>query len=703
MTSNTESKFYALLIGINYYESVVTKAPRFRNLGACVRDINQVAYYLKETLKVPAQNIIKLTAPVDQSPELAKIRAEEGDQDPTYENIVNAFKKITDKAEKGDQVYIHYSGHGDSAKTIFPELKKEQEDEGLVPMDYGSSNFRYLRDVEITTLFKRITEKGCLLTAVFDSCHSGGASRDAGGKCAIRGSREGGIDNKDYPTDSFVASREELISNWKSLYSEEQNSGWAASANEYTLLAACRPSESAYEYAVNGKESHGALTYWMMDTLATYRGKLTYRSLYNRVAAKIQSRFPVQLPMLIGKGDLEVFGDTRIYTPFTARVDKVNVNRNSVTLNVGLAQGMSKGTDFAIFPLNTTDFSQKEQRVAIVKLINVDASSSSARVLAADEGGIDVGDQELEKLQGAPAVLLSSPPNLKKTVLLNDRKLVGDKDNELPPELAKWQTAALERVRQALKGNGLLREVSTDEEGSDYQVAVGRSGEYEICIGEPIENLYPQLIINKPDSADKVVNRLVHLAKYQTVQEIDNQESKLNGLLEFELLDENRQPFADSTKICLSQGETVYVKVKNLSDQESFNIAILDLEPTWEISHIYVMFMTEDFFELLESQEKTIPLRFQLPDIEGYETSIERLKLFATRGQANFKLLTLDPLDERPRSRSISRGIHSPFGQLIEAMGTEESNDTSKLTRAAIRIPDPTQEWATKEIKITIN
>lgn len=316
ITESQKSKFYALLIGINYYESIQTYPQRFKNLSACVRDINQVAYYLKESLNVPSKNIWKLTAPVKQTTELAQIRTGEGDKDPTYENIVNAFKEITHKAQKGDQVYIHYSGHGGSATTIYPELKQgqDQKDEGLVPMDYGSNNFRYLRDIEITTLFKRITDKGCILTAVFDSCHSGGASRDAGGACAIRGSRDGGIDNKEYPTKSLVASREELISNWKSLYSEKQNNGWAASANDYTLLAACRPSESAYEYAVNGKESHGALTYWMMDTLATVRGKLTYQSLYNRVAAKIQSRFPVQLPMIIGKGDLAVFGDARIYT-----------------------------------------------------------------------------------------------------------------------------------------------------------------------------------------------------------------------------------------------------------------------------------------------------------------------------------------------------------------------------------------------------
>ncbi len=260
----------------------------------------------------------------------------------------------------------------------------------------------------------------------------------------------------------------------------------------------------------------------------------------------------------------------------------------------------------------------------------------------------------------------------------------------------------MDKVRQVLEGNGLLKEVSPDEDASDYQVAVSRLGEYEICIGRPLENLYPQLLINEESAANKVVNRLVHLAKYQSVQAIDNQESELNELLEFELLDENKKPFPDPTKLTLAQDETVYVRVKNLSENETFNIAILDLEPTWEISHIPIMSMAEEFFEIGKSQEKEIGLQFKLPNIEGYETSTEYLKLFATRGQANFKILTLDSLDERPKAKSEYRSIMSPFGQLIDAMGAEESKDASKLTRAAIRIPDPTQEWTTKDIKLTI-
>jgi hypothetical protein len=40
-------------------------------------------------------------------------------------------------------VYIHYSGHGGTVKTIFPDLKGEgQFDEGSMPMDVGDRGSR---------------------------------------------------------------------------------------------------------------------------------------------------------------------------------------------------------------------------------------------------------------------------------------------------------------------------------------------------------------------------------------------------------------------------------------------------------------------------------------------------------------------------------------------------------------------------------
>ena len=54
--SNSQSNFYALLIGINHYEP----NPYYRNLMGAVRDINLLYEYLTKTLQIPPNQIKKL-------------------------------------------------------------------------------------------------------------------------------------------------------------------------------------------------------------------------------------------------------------------------------------------------------------------------------------------------------------------------------------------------------------------------------------------------------------------------------------------------------------------------------------------------------------------------------------------------------------------------------------------------------------------
>ena len=189
------ANFHALLIGIDYYEP----NPYYKSLKGAVRDIDKVASYLEKSLQIQAEQIIRLTSPLPDKNSLADVRSLRLERPPTYQNIVEAFNTITETAQAQDLVYIHYSGHGGRVKTIFPDLKGEgQFDEGLVPMDVGDRG-RYLRDVEMATLLKRMTDKGLLVTVIFDSCHSGGATRGDGD---IRGSMNGETDTEDRQTES---------------------------------------------------------------------------------------------------------------------------------------------------------------------------------------------------------------------------------------------------------------------------------------------------------------------------------------------------------------------------------------------------------------------------------------------------------------------------------------------------------------------
>jgi Caspase domain len=693
------SDFYALLIGIDDY----APNPLFNSLQGAVRDIDKVADYLVKSLHIPAEKITRLTAPVPDTNLQGDVRTARQEILPTYQNIVDAFDRITASANTGDLVYIHYSGHGGRVKTIFPDLKGAgQFDESLVPMDVGNDG-HYLRDVEMTTLLKRMTDKGLIVTVVFDSCHAGGATRGDG---AIRGARAGQVDLSDRPQASTVATRAELVQNWLLLTQNNPKEGWLPNQRDYVFLGACRPSEFAYEAAFGtGTERNGALTYWMLDTLNS-NSHLTYQALYDRVKGQIQSKLPNQLPMILGESDRLVFGSEIESVRYSLTI--VNVAPARVTLDGGLAQGLSSRSRFALYPVGS-DFTDKQKRLAVVEIIELQASTATAKILTAEESGVTA---VIEKIApGLPAVMESEPVNLKHRVRLFIKE-VGEQEAQLPPELADQQAAALAKVRQAMQSSGWVMEVESDEQGH-YQVAVGRKGEYEISQLTPIDNLTPALSIDDPESPDRVVKRLVHLAKYKSIAALDNPESQLS--IEFDLLDEHKQPFIDRHNIKLKSG-TVYLHIKNNEDI-SLNIAILDLEAIWAINLLPIENINTAFYEIAPGQILDLPMNFSVPEGDDYQNKTEKIKLFATKGIANFKWLELPPLDEELASRgniltkeleqlAANRGATrggepqiSPLDRLLSQIGADEK-EPPQITRSFRPKVTLNTDWITKTITV---
>jgi Caspase domain len=702
---------HALLIGIDYYQP-----NRFyKSLKGAVRDINLVETFLKQTLQIPSEQIHKLTSSEPEDTSLLEVRSAQT-QDPTYENIVNAFHALTNNAQPGEQVYVHYAGHGGRAITVYPNLKQGiggQNDEGIVPMDLGNTpEGRYLRDVEMATLLKRMTDKGLIVTMVLDSCHSGGATR---GDVEIRSGTE--VDTIARSSDSLVATREELERNWLEL-TRGRSTGVAGlpKPRDYVLLAACRPNEYAYEYAVNGgSERHGALTYWMIDTLtsvATNGQPLTYKLLHDRVHAQVQSKFPQQIPMILGESDRLVFGNNRWSTPFTISVIKV-LSDSQITLNAGQAQGLSKGTRFSIYALGTTDFSQTEKQLAIVEITKLGASESTAIVLPPEAGGITVTGK-LES--GAPAIMVSAPVELIQRVRFAE-KMIGEAENELPSHWAERQQESLGKVRQALAKNGWLVEVN-ERESALYQVAIDRAGNYEICVGTPIPNLRPLLSVDAAGSAQRVVDRLVHLAKYQAVQSLDNSSSQLGQAIAIELLKEDGTAFEDPQNPVIKNGETIGLRLTNHGSQP-LKVAVLEIQPTWQVSQLPIGGLDSPFFNLDAGATENILLEMTLPEDEAYQQAREIFKVFAVQnGLADFRWLTLPALDQPPEPRGfeqptqqmvtgeVTRGMKkpeavNPLNDLMKMIGADLDN-APNVTRSATIIADPKQEWVTKQVQLLI-
>jgi hypothetical protein len=688
------SAIYALLIGVDfYYEYPLPDGSYYPTLGGCVRDIRHVEAYLTDParLNIPRQNILMLTA----SDAHGEHPVEPPQQWPTYENMVAQFKALTTQAQPGDQVYIHYSGHGGRATTIFADLKGDSGvDEALVPLDIGDPQARYLRDVELYYLIDDMVQKGLRVIVVFDSCHSGGATRGLGG---ARKRGIGIVDTTVFPTDSLVAPPAMLADAWQHgaegrTRDAKPASGWLLEPKGYTLFAACRANESAFEYPFSGTESNGALTYWLLDTLRQVGPDTTYKMLHDRILAKVHGQFEQQTPLLQGEGEIRIFGSDRIPSFYAIPLLQVDNEGKRVRLNAGEVHGITLGTHFAIYPSGTSDFGAGDSGAAAKPIAEVEVSHVNevdcwANIVAQS------GQDTLE--EGAQALLLQST-NLR--VRRDVALLVDD------PALKQQIEAAI-----SAQGKGFVTIATTGK--CDFQVALREQNErgqseFELwdAAGTPIPNLHPALSVSEPDATARLVQRLVHLAKYYSVRDLSAPDPTVASKLEVTLtsLSSNAEKDAGGAPVYKPNDKIKMVVKNNQTPGEAddpariLNITVLNLAPDWSITQIFPEGAA--LFEPLDPAQ-TFEFEFEafLPD--GSLERLDTLKVFATQATTNFRWLQLPPLDQPPAGDAHQRAaITDPLEQLFASI-TGESIATRDL-----RVTSSPQShgWTTAQVELRV-
>lgn len=624
---------HALLVGINCY--LPNRLPNnlyYRSLLGCVSDILSVERFLRDELGLADERLIKLTASDAPDPSNPK-PPEPPERWPTYSNIVASFRKLRDAARPGDHVYIHYSGHGGRTQTL-PEYRKlvpgKLIDEVLVPTDIGNSEAQYLRDIELAFLLQELVEKELLVTVVLDSCHSGSATREM---ATMRGL--GLVDTTPRPTRSLVAPAEALADNWRrsahpATRNFEVKSGWLPDPRGYVLLAACRAHEGAYEYPFDGRESRGALTYWLLDSLREFGLGITFRAVYRRIYARIHAQFPLQTPQLEGEGDRLVFAREEVKTPDVFTVMSVEEGTERLTLNAGSVHGIGEGSRLALFSFGA----ESRATTALVEIVEPGAASSTARVLRS-RGTVRQGDEAVLLAPGT-----DTPPRVVNLLLAS-----GEARAEVERQLKRY-------------GRGFLRQARVGE-SADWNVRVGEGGEFVILDSsfKAFPNIGSALSTAEADAIRRLAERLVHLAKYLNVRELSNDDSRSTLARQFSI-EIIGPPNSDARNdgrggaCAVRVGDAVVLRMRNQS-AETLNITVMDLRPDWAIRQIFPS--RAGLFETLEAgAELCVPLHPDLP--AGYEEGTDVLKVFATTEAADFRSLELPSLDEpRPVAAHVWR------------------------------------------------
>lgn len=686
---------HALLIGVDRYLQPRLPAPlSYPSLAGAVADVARVEELLLRRLGVAPERIRKLTASHgegDEPPEAPEDR-------PTYDHLVAAFRRLREVARPGEQVLVHYSGHGGRARTTLPEAKGEGGlDECLVPYDFVRSG-RYLRDTEIHVLVRELVDAGLQVTLVFDCCHAGGTLREGfEGRVAVRGIPA--IDRAHRPRESRVTSPAELAARWRRLQELRRQGGspyrglagsrsFVEAPWGYVLLAACRPHESAYEASFDdGLRWGGALTHHLLETLWEGGSELSYHQLYGRLLARIHARFPSQTPQLEGEGSRLVLGRRELPTRYgvTVLAGESSESPGRIELATGQAQCVRKGAAFALYPAPAVQpgvaADGDDGHLAVAEIVQLGATRSLAQVRRRlrPEPPVQPGDQ---------AVLLDPGGLCLRRPVRRLRRFPQELEEHPPagPEGAVVEAATLSRLERALaaRRSGFLELAEGESQVDGFAVRVDARGAYEILDagGVPLPNLRPEIPVNAPQAAERVVERLVHLARYRNVQQLANRHpaAPLRGKLRVGLErlppegearePVGREPVAATAGGALEVrvGEWVRLTVKNRSDQV-LNLAVLDLRPDWAIVQIHPSATRGSFDPMDPGEVKRLTFEAELPS--GTDQGIDVVKVFATTGPVSYRWLELPPLDVPFRGKALPGPPANDLERLFAALAVE--------------------------------
>lgn len=208
--------------------------------------------------------------------------------------IVKAFARLAHDCQRGDRVYVHFSGHGQQM-TDREGDEADRWDEAWIPYDacrkYGAQDRgeKHLTDDEVERMLAQIWQKigpaGKLLV-VIDACHSGSGTRgDDGTGAPVRGA-----------WDRFVIPS-----------AGKPQTKVPAARQPWVTLSACKDYQSNFEME---KKGVGKLTYALRGLMAGKR-KLTNQEVEARLKTFMRAnpgRSP-QTPVMSGATETTAIAD----------------------------------------------------------------------------------------------------------------------------------------------------------------------------------------------------------------------------------------------------------------------------------------------------------------------------------------------------------------------------------------------------------
>lgn len=344
LPGSVAAEAYALLIGASEYTNLDERAW----LNGPRNDVDLVRGYLTSNPVLPFD------------PGNVHVLADglEGAAPPTLAAIRAGMAGLAATVGPGDFVYLHFSGHGTQAPALDPATETDGLDELFLPVDIGPWNDTVgtvenaLVDDEIGAMIDALRGRGADVWVVFDSCHSGTATRAAPtGDDDVRARKllpaQLGI------PDSAMADAEGVARGNADPRERPEAPLPAPAAGDGTgrLVAffAAQTTETTPEKNMPrgqpGRRPQGVFTYTLFETMAERPG-ITYRQLAQEVLRKYSVlNLARSTPLFEGDLDQPVFGagGARPVLQWPVRT-----TGQGVSVGAGLLHGLAPGARLSL-------------------------------------------------------------------------------------------------------------------------------------------------------------------------------------------------------------------------------------------------------------------------------------------------------------------------------------------------------------------
>ena len=264
----------AVLIGINKYQ--VPGA----DLQGCVNDVKNLKGALTTYYGFDDKDITTLM-----------------DAKATKKAMERAIKKLIAKGRKDDVLLLHYSGHGSNVPDDNGD-EADHRDEILCPTDLDWKN--PFRDDWLRKALGKLRRE-VNLTVIMDCCHSGTITRVMNPFDAPRRQRYLPCPWDLIATESGRKLRGTLRGQLgKAPRGRKRKKDIVHADIQELLITGCRDTQTSADAYISGSYN-GALTYYLVESIKEAEGKLTYRELHQRTAAKLKQEDFDQIPQLEGR------------------------------------------------------------------------------------------------------------------------------------------------------------------------------------------------------------------------------------------------------------------------------------------------------------------------------------------------------------------------------------------------------------------